>query len=644
MQLSIVIVNYNVKHFLWQCLHSVQKAIVGIDAEVFVVDNQSSDNSMDMVAAFFPWVHAIRNQENVGFSKANNQAMRIAKGTYILLLNPDTILEEHTLHEALNFMEAHPQCGGLGARMLDGKGQFLPESKRGLPTPAVAFYKIFGVSKLFPKSPKFSRYHLGHLTELGTHEVEVLAGAFMFMRKTVLSEVGLLDEQFFMYGEDIDLSYRIVQGGYKNFYTPAVRIIHYKGESTKKGSINYVYVFYRAMVLFAKKHFSARFAGVYSMLINLAIWMRASLAVMRRIVVALRMPVLDFVVIYAAFMQVRKYWEANHRFVEGGQYPDFYNFVIVPIYVAIWIAALKLAGGYLKPVRISRIFAGLLSGTFLLLLAYGLLPEDLRFSRALILMGATFAAIYLPLSRFVLGLMGANGYKMAGNSAPRILVACNSENLNAIAELLRVREQGNYVVTNICGTHHTTIPEGFNGTWHDLPQLLQFFDVQELVMDASLLDYATIIQTMDTYSNSDISFEIYHPQAQFMIGSDNIHTQGTLTSAKHFLLLQPGTRRTKRLFDVLFALLLVVLMPALLLRPKPYFSLMRNWFSVVLGQKSWVGFKSLPGVPQIKSGATTPYPKLLATESWVRTAQNDYIQFYDVNTDFKILIRHFGAK
>jgi O-antigen biosynthesis protein len=643
MQLSIVIVNYNVKHFLWQCLHSVQKAIVGMQAEVFVVDNNSTDGSMDFIEAEFPWVIAIRNQENVGFSKANNQAMRIAQGTHILLLNPDTILEEQTLHKALAFMEAHPNCGGLGARMLDGKGQFLPESKRGLPTPAVAFYKIFGISKLFPRSPKFSRYHMGHLSEMGTHEVEVLAGAFMLMRKTALEKVGLLDEQFFMYGEDIDLSYRIVQGGFKNYYTPEVRIIHYKGESTKKGSINYVYVFYRAMVLFARKHFSARFAGIYSMLINMAIWLRASLSVLRRVVVAWRMPVLDFLMIYGAFMQFRAYWEVNHRFVEGGQYPDFYNFVIVPLYVLIWIAALKIAGGYLKPVRISRIIVGLLSGTFLLLLAYGLLPEELRFSRALILMGATFAAIYLPLSRFVLGLMGVHGYKMAGNAAPRIVVACAPANAPAIESLLRLREQGHFVVTKISGAHHTEKPEGFYGTWDDLPQMLQFFDVQVLVMDAGLLDYTTIISTMDAYRNSDISFEIYHPDAQFMIGSDSIHTQGTLTSARQFLLLQPGPRRTKRLFDVLFALLLLVLMPALVLRPKPYFRLMRDWFAVVLGFKSWVGFESLPGVPQIKKGAVAPYPPSFGAQHWETIAQNDYIQFYDVNTDFKILIRHFAG-
>src|SRR5690606_33508903 len=206
------------------------------------------------------------------------QAIHLSQGKYVLLLNPDTVVEEDTFEKVINFMDQHPDAGGLGVRMLDGKGKFLPESKRGLPTPMVAFYKIFGVSKLFPKSKKFGQYHLGHLSEFETNEVEILCGAFMLMRAEALEKVGLLDEAFFMYGEDIDLSYRIIKGGYKNYYFPETRIIHYKGESTKKSSVNYVFVFYRAMVIFAEKHFSQKHAKMFSFLINFAIYLRAGLA------------------------------------------------------------------------------------------------------------------------------------------------------------------------------------------------------------------------------------------------------------------------------------------------------------------------------------------------------------------------------
>ena len=277
MKLSIIIVNYNVKYFLEQCLHSSLKALAQVkeahgdwDGEIFVVDNNSVDGSIEMVEERFGEVKLIANRDNKGFSKANNQAIKLATGEYILLLNPDTVVAEDTFLKCLEFMDQHPEGGGLGVKMIDGKGEFLPESKRGLPAPDVAFYKIFGLSNLFPKSKIFGKYHLGFLDKEETHEIDVLAGAFMLLRKSALEKVGLLDETFFMYGEDIDLSYRLTKGGYKNYYFPDTRIIHYKGESTKKDSVNYVFVFYNAMIIFAKKHFNSKSARLFALLINMA--------------------------------------------------------------------------------------------------------------------------------------------------------------------------------------------------------------------------------------------------------------------------------------------------------------------------------------------------------------------------------------
>lgn len=289
MKLSIIIVNYNVQFFLEQCLHSVEKAIQHINAEIFVVDNISSDGSVAMVKEKFPTVKLIENKENVGFSKANNQAIKIANGEYILLLNPDTVVEEDTFEKCIDFMDKHPEGGGLGVKMIDGNGVFLPESKRGLPTPSVSFYKISGLSILFPKSKIFAKYHLGYLDQNETNEIEILSGAYMWMRKSVIDEVGYLDETFFMYGEDIDLSYRILKGGYKNYYFPEAKIIHYKGESTKKSSINYVFVFYNAMIIFAKKHFTKR-AKWFAFFINIAIYFRAFIAILNRFILKILNP------------------------------------------------------------------------------------------------------------------------------------------------------------------------------------------------------------------------------------------------------------------------------------------------------------------------------------------------------------------
>ncbi|MFI5220084.1 MAG: glycosyltransferase family 2 protein, partial [Bacteroidia bacterium] len=224
-KLSIIIVNYNVKYFLEQCLLSVFKALKEINSEIFVVDNNSVDGSAELIREKFPSIRLISNSDNKGFSKANNQAIRESSGEYVLLLNPDTVVEEDTFSKIISFMDSHPEAGALGVYMIDGKGNFLPESKRGLPSPSVAFYKIFGLSGLFPKSKIFGKYHVGFLDKNKTHEVEVLSGACMMLRKSVLDKIGLLDEDYFMYGEDIDLSYRIIKAGYKNYYFPGTRII-----------------------------------------------------------------------------------------------------------------------------------------------------------------------------------------------------------------------------------------------------------------------------------------------------------------------------------------------------------------------------------------------------------------------------------
>ena len=278
--LSIVIVNYNVCGFLEQCLLSVRDAVKGISHEIFVVDNASTDGSEAYISTRFPQVKYIYNTENVGFSKANNQAIAQSSGRYVLLLNPDTVVGESVLDEACHFLDEHDDAGALGVKMIDGDGKFLPESKRGFPSPWVSFCKIFGLSKLFPYSRRFGRYHLRFLDENSTHRVDVLSGAFMLLRRSTLDRCGLLDENFFMYGEDIDLSYRMTLTGEKNYYLP-LRILHYKGESTKTESLRYVRIFYQAMFIFLRKHYPHY--KLFALLsIKTAIYMRATTAAVRR--------------------------------------------------------------------------------------------------------------------------------------------------------------------------------------------------------------------------------------------------------------------------------------------------------------------------------------------------------------------------
>ena len=276
MKLSVVIVSYNVSHYLLQCLDSLQRALRGIDGEVIVVDNHSRDNSVDLVHQAHPEVKVIENLHNLGFSKANNIALRQAKGEYALLLNPDTIVADNTIRDCIAFLDLHPDAGAAGVMMLNADGTVAPESRRGVPTPLTSFYKLSGLCRMFPRSPRFGRYYLGHLPWQTPQQIDIVSGAFCMLRRSVLDKVGLLDEDYFMYGEDIDLSYRILKQGATNWYLP-YPILHYKGESTQKSSFRYVHVFYQAMLIFFRKHFS-HLGLLVTLPIKTAIWFKALVA------------------------------------------------------------------------------------------------------------------------------------------------------------------------------------------------------------------------------------------------------------------------------------------------------------------------------------------------------------------------------
>lgn len=265
--LSIIIVSYNVRYFLEQCLLSVRCAAKGIATEVIVVDNDSDDDTLSFLSPRFPEVHFIAAGANLGFAKACNLGYLQALGNYILYLNPDTLLAEDSLHKVLHFIQAKPDAGAVGVHMIDGSGRYLPESKRGLPSAFTSLYKLCGLARCFPRSKTFGRYYLGHLSPQHHHAVEVLAGAFILMPRAVHEKVGGFDETFFMYGEDIDLSYRILKAGYCNYYFAATTIIHFKGESTRRNTPRHVHTFYGAMDVFVCKHYH----GLNAVLLRMAV-------------------------------------------------------------------------------------------------------------------------------------------------------------------------------------------------------------------------------------------------------------------------------------------------------------------------------------------------------------------------------------
>lgn len=279
MKLSVIIVSYNVRYYLQQCLDSLHRALDGIEAEICVIDNHSKDDTISFMRKYGHGVRFIASNSNNGFAKANNIAIRQTSGEFVLLINPDTIVGEDTIKDCLGFMEAHENAGGVGVRMLKCDGKDAMESRRGLPSPMTAFYKMCGLCAKYPKSRRFGKYYMGYLSWDKPERIEVISGAFCMMRRAALDKVGLLDEDFFMYGEDIDLSYRLLKGGFENWYVPA-KILHYKGESTQKSSFRYVHVFYEAMLIFFKKHYG-HLSFLLSIPIKAAIYLKASWALVR---------------------------------------------------------------------------------------------------------------------------------------------------------------------------------------------------------------------------------------------------------------------------------------------------------------------------------------------------------------------------
>jgi GT2 family glycosyltransferase len=650
MDLSVIIVNYNVKYFLEQCLHSVQRAMAGLETEVFVVDNNSVDGSCAMVEDKFPRVKLIRNEENLGFATANNQAIRKSAGRHILLLNPDTVIEEDTLSKCVRYMDEHPGAGGLGVKMIDGKGDFLPESKRALPTPAVAFYKIFGLSRLFPRSRVFGRYHLGYMDRDHIHSVEILPGAFMMLRGSALDKVGLLDERFFMYGEDIDLSYRLLNAGYQNIYYPETTIIHYKGESTKKGSLNYVVTFYNAMRIFAQKHFSRKMARSYSLVINLAIYFRALLAIIRRFARNFSVPALQAVLIYLGFYLIKPLWEL-YKFQGTSQYPQEYMTVVVPVYILVWLLSLFFSGAYDTPVKPYNIFKGIFVGTIVILVVYALLPESLRFSRALLLLGAAWATLSSYLLCILLHISRITGFRFDVRRNRKLLIIGKTREAGRVESLLRKAESN----LNIIG-YVNPVPadeKGYTGHIGQLQDLITVNNIDELIFCASDISSQEIIGQMVTLTNGKIHYKIAPPESLSIIGSHSINTPGDVYLIDFESITKKSNRRIKRLFDVLSALLLLVFYPVLAFTVKNPGQAFLNILNVLSGQYSWVGFHPSPDrprLPSIRPGILFPSDALGGEDIPQETKDSLnllYVKNYSIFTDAGILmrsIRQIGRK
>jgi GT2 family glycosyltransferase len=637
-KISVIIVNYNVAFFLEQCLNSVAKAMELEPAEVWVVDNNSVDGSVEMVRSKFPWVKLLANKDNKGFSKANNQAMEQSSCAYQLLLNPDTVIEEDTLFKVVEYMETHPEVGGLGVRMVDGKGIFLPESKRGLPTPAVAFYKIFGISKIFPKSKRFGKYHLGYLSEFETNEIEILSGAFMLMRKKALDKVGLLDEAFFMYGEDIDLSYRILLGGYKNVYFPETRIIHYKGESTKKSSVNYVFVFYRAMIIFARKHFSQKNAKLFSFLIHCAIYFRAGLAIGARFLKKTFLPFVDASYLLIGLFALTNYWHMAQI-----DFPIESTTYLILAYTGIWMFSVLMNGGYDPPVRLKKYISGSTIGTGIILMLYALFPKAWQFSRLYILIGTLWVISYYLLSRMLLHVVIGKRFTLNGQKHINFAVVGSENEFARVSALLRQTQPKIEKIVHISSDDKEA--ENAVGQIHQLDQVITVHEIDELIFCAKDTSAQSIIEWMTRIDKKHIDFKIAQPDSMFLIGSNSIETAGDLYILNINAISHPNKQRQKRILDILAGTLLFVLYPFICWFFQQKKNLFRNAFQLILGTKTLVSYTSsnrlkTNDLPRLKPGILTPNDQFdTYDEQLILKLDLLYAREYHLLTDLRIITR-----
>ena len=648
LDLTIIIVNYNVRHFLEQCLISVKKALEGIPAEIIVVDNNSVDGSQQMLRdKFADDIIFIENKDNTGFSKANNQGIEIANGRYVLLLNPDTIVEESTFRKCLDYMDTHKDVGALGVRMIDGQGHFLPESKRSLPTPWVSFYKIFGLSSLFPKNKKFGKYHLTYLDSHETHEVEILSGAYMWLRKDVLDKIGHLDETFFMYGEDIDLSYRVIQAGYKNVYFADTQIIHYKGESTKKGSLNYVKVFYQAMIIFARKHFGGNSKRLFIAAIRLAVYMRASIAIVNRLVKKLGFPLLEALLIYVAMFGIKTYWEHYVKYIVGGVYPKEFTLIYLPAYAILFVVYLWLAGAYKKPYRLRPLIMAPFWAFITIATVTYMFDAIMNFSRGIVGLSSIFTMLIAITTRGAINLGERGSFFFTENSEKRVLIVGEEESIRRVMSL--IRGELDYPVEVVGGVSEKaqsgTIADcELLGTPQQLKELIRFYDIQEIIFCNQDFSTQKILDMMVAVQNSDVAYKILPPGADYLVGPQVIHSS-RYSRQVQYKLQQRSAKTSKQIFDLVSSALLLVSFPLLFWLYKKPGKALGRLLKVVGRQYHMVGYihPESTDLPVIKPGLLNMLHRAGDSDETKRmnTSGLDkyYARSYNWDLDLEILLK-----
>jgi hypothetical protein len=563
-ELSIIIVNFNVKEHLANCITSILDASKKVNTEIIVVDNNSFDGSVEFIQKKFPHLEnlkIIENESNFGFAKANNIGVRQASGDYLLILNPDTILQEDTLTKCLDYYKQNPLAGALTCKLVLPNGKLDLACRRSFPSASVAIYRMIGLSRLFPKSRKFARYNLTYLDENETYEVDAIVGAFMFISRRIFEQVGGFDEDYFMYGEDIDLCFRIKNAGYKNYYYSGTSIIHYKGESTRKSSVSYVNNFYGAMKIFAEKNLKQS-SWILNFLIRISISYRSFFSYLKRFIANTYPAILDLILIIVA--------QLASIYLRFEYFPLEAYTVPIIVYTIIWLTALTFVGSYKQTNRFSLMkpFSAILIG-FFVNSAFTYYFKEYAFSRVVVLRSAAYIFALLGLWRLIVKIKEYSSQKnLIYKAYNTLVVGKNTDTEKFLTKHKHRPDSYHYFIGYISANPKHS--DEYIGNLNNIGDVVKAYKVKEIIFAKNVLTNQQVIDTMWNLKNFNLNYKILSGDSDLILGKSQLDRIGNI----YLMQIEYNINKkinifVKRCFDLIFGLIcLVSLFPAAFLYSK----------------------------------------------------------------------------
>jgi GT2 family glycosyltransferase len=641
--ISVIIVSYNVQDFLDLCLDAVIRSLKNIPSEIFVVDNNSSDDTVALVKQKYPQIKLIANKENLGFSKANNQALALSKGKYVHFLNPDTIVSDDYYTKTLAFITTHNDIGAVGPRLIDADGKYAFDSKKSFPSFWVSVAKVLGLSKAFPNSKFFNKYYAAHVGKDETAPVDILSGCCMLVHKEhLIQSGGGFDEMYFMYCEDVDMCHRLNLHGYKNYYYPQVTVLHYKGESTRKLTFSYMKIFHEAHALFVKKYYPKQLGAIFTLALKSVLIIRNIFNILKYIFVILKIFILDAIIISGTLLIFRNYWfdQVLNQQIDS----DSFMYTI-PIFLVIWMLTLFFSGAYDKPYSLFRAGRGMLLGTIFALAIYGLFPLEWRYSRAVVLFSGILSTVVLLLSRSFFAYLNIIDLVPRGKNDYKAIIIADEEEYKRVKTLLYTQNYQHHIEGWVSNQQQNSIK--YLGNISEIATIQKTLAINEIIICTSNINYTEVLNIIQTCGDN-CSYKIIPPHSSYIISSKNTQNLMELYGLSNISIGSPMNRRNKRIIDILLSLITFLIQPIIYIKGGK--NRIKDAFDVLMNKKTWIGYsnnESNKKLPNIKVGIFPPYEEILSPklpETIKSKANLKYAKEYHILDDIKFYLQNIFFK